>query len=68
MAGNVVIDKKENVILVPKECVQTYENQTFVRVLENDMKIERFVEKGISNDTEVEIISGIKEGEEIIAN
>lgn len=65
---NSVIDKKENVILVPKECVQTYENQTFVRVLENNMKIERFVEKGISNDTEVEIISGIKEGEEIIVD
>lgn len=61
-----VLENKENVIVVPKNVVSNYGGKFYIQVLENNMKFEREVEVGIQTADSVEILSGIKEGDKII--
>jgi membrane fusion protein, macrolide-specific efflux system len=61
-----ILDKKENVIIVPRSMINSYGGRNYVQVLENGMKYERDVELGIQTPTEVEIKKGLKEGDKLI--
>lgn len=62
----IIIEKAENVIAVPIEAVQTSDNKKYVVVVKNDGTTENVnIETGISNDSYVEITSGLSGGEKI---
>lgn len=67
-SANIIIQTKNDVLLVPSGAVQTTNDQTFVRVLRNGKEEQIAVGTGLSSDTQVEIISGIEEGETIITS
>lgn len=60
------IAKKENVIVISKNLINTYTGRNYVQVMENNVKYERDVELGLETATEVEIVKGIKEGDKLI--
>lgn len=62
----VLIEKKESALVVPKSALRMYSDRTYVHILEEDGKRERDVEIGIENYTEVEILSGIEDGQKVI--
>lgn len=62
----ITLTEKQNVLLAPSAAVINRGNTSFVRVLKNGAIIEIPVETGISSDTEVEIISGLSEGDVIV--
>ena len=72
MTANVDIltDRKENVLVVPRRAVLTQDGKKIVRVVTDTEKgifEERDVETGLSGDDGlVEIVSGVEEGEEIV--
>lgn len=70
MAANVTIitQTKKNVLLVPQSAVQTQDDATFVRIMENNQPVETPVETGLSSETEVEIISGVSEGDIVVTS
>ena len=56
----VILEKAENVIVVPKEAIQTSNNTKYVVVVNEDGSTENVtVETGISNDAYTEIKSGL---------
>ena len=59
-------EKKEDVIVIPRNVVSMYSGEAYVQVLENGVKKERIIETGIKNVTSIEVISGLEEGEEVI--
>ncbi len=59
-------EKKEDVIVVPRNVVSMYSGESYVQVLENGIKKERIIETGIKNVTSIEVVSGLAEGEEVI--
>lgn len=59
-------EKKEDVLTVPRNVVSMYSGESYVLVLEDGVKKERIIETGIKNVTEIEVVSGLEEGEEII--
>jgi membrane fusion protein, macrolide-specific efflux system len=61
-----ILEKREKVVVVPRNLVNSYSGRNYVQVLENDMKYERDVELGIQTATEVEIKKGVKEGDKLI--
>ncbi|HHV97669.1 MAG TPA: biotin/lipoyl-binding protein [Clostridiaceae bacterium] len=61
-----LIDRKENVIVIPRNMLHGIMGQKTVYVLEDGLKKDRTVETGLENATEVEIVKGLEEGEEII--
>lgn len=62
------LDKRENVIVLPRNLVRNYMGRKYVLVLENGLKKERDVEVGLETPTEVEIVKGLEEGEQVITN
>lgn len=76
----IIIDVKQNVLVVPNSAVKTQGNTQYVEVLDHtpsqsqgDQAVvssvpprQQAVETGLSNDASTEIISGLKEGDRII--
>lgn len=59
-------DEVENALLVPVECVNYDTKGAFCYVVENGVIFRRDVEAGISSDTQIQIINGLKAGEQVI--
>ena len=64
--ASMVTNRRENVIVLPSDAVQTYVNRKFVFVLEDELRTERSVEVGLSTSTQVEIVDGLQVGEEVV--
>jgi len=64
--AKVITNVKDNVILVPSAAVQTANGQSTVRILENGQINQVSVEVGGSNDTQIEIVSGLNEGDTVV--
>jgi membrane fusion protein, macrolide-specific efflux system len=62
----VIMQKRDDVIVIPRNLVQTYQGSDFVNVLEDNIKKQQPVEKGIVSATEAEIVKGLKEGDKVI--
>lgn len=63
---SVVTEVKENVLKTYKNYVSQKDGKNIVYVLENGIKTARTVELGLQTGNEVEIVSGLKEGELVI--
>lgn len=64
--ATIITSVKDNVVLVPTAAVITANGISTVRVMRNGAPQEVNVEIGDSNDTQTEIKSGIKEGDEVV--
>jgi len=62
----VELARRDNVIVIPLKYVRVSGKYATVQVWEKDDKVIRFVEIGMVNDSQVEVISGLSEGEEIV--
>jgi macrolide-specific efflux system membrane fusion protein len=62
----IVTQKKENTLIIPKAGLRSFMGRDFVQVLDGPVKREIDVEKGIVGATEVEILKGLKEGDRVI--
>ncbi|MDD5290764.1 MAG: efflux RND transporter periplasmic adaptor subunit [Patescibacteria group bacterium] len=63
---NIIVDSKQDVLLVPIGAVKTRGETNYVQVLVNGQPQSKTVTIGSSNDTMTEIISGLEEGEEVV--
>ena len=68
MTANVyfVVNEKERVLKVPSSAVRGRGGKKTVEVLVNGKPERREVQTGIKDDVSIEIVSGLKEGEEIV--
>lgn len=62
----IVKEQKEDVIVLPNKAVKSYGGQSYVLVLEGEVRSERIVETGIVTTTQTEIVSGLEEGELVV--
>jgi len=62
----ILTQKKENVIFVPRKILSKQDNKYTVDILTSGGKQEIVVDVGLIGDNEVEIISGLKENDQII--
>jgi macrolide-specific efflux system membrane fusion protein len=58
--------KKDNILVLPRRVVYILGDQSCVQVLENGEKVEKFIEIGVGNKEQVQVVSGLKEGEKVI--
>ena len=63
---NIVYDKHESVLQVPRSAIIESTTSTAVFVVENEIGIRKTVETGFSSDGMVEITSGLEDGERVI--
>ncbi|MBQ8597871.1 MAG: biotin/lipoyl-binding protein [Lachnospiraceae bacterium] len=63
----VELDKRENVLSLPNECIFKADGKTYVYVLDDqNMKNICWVEIGLVGDRKTEIVSGLKEGDMVV--
>jgi len=64
---DIITQEKESVLVIPQRLIIKKNQQKIVKVLFNDETKEVIIETGISNDQgEIEVISGLKEGDRIV--
>lgn len=56
----------ENAVIIPKRALKTYLGKDAVYVLDEGIRLERYVQKGVQTTNEVEITEGLEVGEIII--
>jgi hypothetical protein len=70
MGANLTIITRsdENALLVPKRAIRQVGRYQVVRVLAGGQPREVVVQTGLSNDEEIQILSGLDEGQTILLN
>lgn len=66
--ANIITQIKDNVLLVPTSAVQTQNGQSTVTILKNNQITSVDVETGLSSSTQIEIVSGLSEGDTIVTS
>lgn len=62
----IVLQSKVNVIVIPRFALTSVLGRTYVKVLEGERIREADVETGLESDTEIEIVKGLEEGQQIM--
>jgi len=70
MSANVTIisDRRENVLLLPNRAVRSRGIDRVVAILENGQITWLPIKIGASNDMQTEVLEGLQEGQEVVAN
>jgi len=63
---NIITDRREDVLILPKNAVRKLFGRTFVQVLEGESRREFDIETGLETNTEVEIVDGLELGQQVI--
>jgi macrolide-specific efflux system membrane fusion protein len=61
-----VLERADNVIVLPRRLVHSYGGRSFVKIMEDGIVNERDVKTGITAPTEIEITSGLEPGELVV--
>lgn len=62
----IVLERKEDVLLLPPEALRSFEGRTFVVVREGEREQRVSVKTGIETSDEVEIVEGLEEGDIVV--
>lgn len=62
----IVLERKEDVLLLPPEAIRSFEGRRFVVVREGERERRVTVRIGITTDTQVEVLEGLEEGDVIV--
>ncbi|WEK53493.1 MAG: efflux RND transporter periplasmic adaptor subunit [Candidatus Cohnella colombiensis] len=66
-AVKIITKQRDDILFIPKSGLRSYLGRNFVRVMEEGNKLREIdVEPGLTTPTEVEIISGVEEGQVIV--
>jgi membrane fusion protein, macrolide-specific efflux system len=68
VTANIIIDVKDNVVMIPSSAISQTSSQLTVKVMKSGVATSVNVEIGKSSDTQTEIISGISEGDEVVTS
>lgn len=66
--ASIITQTKSGVLLVPTSAVQTQNGESSVRVMREDQQESVAVETGLSSGTQIEIVSGLSEGDTVITS
>ncbi len=64
--ANIITDSKSDVLIVPSSALVSSNGETFARVLKNNQETQVAVTTGLASSTQVEITSGLSEGDMVI--
>ncbi|RKY31299.1 MAG: hypothetical protein DRP67_02815 [Candidatus Omnitrophota bacterium] len=62
----IIVKERKNALIISDKSIFKEDSKFFVWVVKNGKVSKRYVEKGIEEEGKVEILSGLKEGEEVV--
>lgn len=66
MDVKIITRKKENALIIPTTALRTFITRNYVQVMDGERISEADVEVGIRTATEIEIVAGVEEGQQLI--
>ncbi|MEA2097654.1 MAG: efflux RND transporter periplasmic adaptor subunit [Patescibacteria group bacterium] len=63
---DIITAKKDNAVMIPFQALKEKNNQKYVQVSENKILRDVFVEVGLRGDVNIEILNGLKGGEDVV--
>lgn len=66
--ANIILETKDNVLLVPSSAIQRQGDQNVVRLMKGKKEQTVTVETGLTSDTQTEILSGLSEGDGVVVS
>lgn len=66
--ATILMEKKENVLLVPVDAIESVNGQRCVNVVNGSETVQRAITVGITQDDYAEVIDGLEEGEQVVLN
>ncbi|MFP4661656.1 MAG: efflux RND transporter periplasmic adaptor subunit [Halanaerobiales bacterium] len=64
---SIIIQEKENSLVLPRSAIREYGDRTFVLIKDGDFRKEVDIETGIETRTKIEIVEGLEEGQQVIS-
>lgn len=62
------LQKRQNVIVLPRSAIRSYMNRFYVQVADGERRKEVDIEVGLMTATDVEVVKGVEEGQQVILN
>jgi len=66
--ADIIIDRRDDTIVVPKDIVLARRNRKTVFVVERGYARERTITTGLENPEEIEVVKGLKKGERLVVD
>lgn len=63
---DIITAKADDVLIIPKGALRSLAGRTYVQILDGDAKREVDIDSGLVSATEVEVVSGLAEGDTVI--
>lgn len=63
---DILVDKAEKAIIIPKEIIQTRHNRKFVYIIEKSTAVIRDIQTGLEDENNVEVTKGLKEEDNLV--
>ncbi|MDR0395113.1 MAG: efflux RND transporter periplasmic adaptor subunit [Tannerella sp.] len=64
--ADVVVDKADSVIIIPKEVVLSNRNRKFVYIVEKNTAIVRNIKTGLEDEDHIQVTEGLKENDNLV--
>jgi HlyD family secretion protein len=65
--ADVIITKKEDIVLIPERLIHMRDSASFIEIQDSALIIsEREIETGLSDGINIEVVSGVEEGELVV--
>ena len=64
--ARIIVNEERNVLIIPERSIRGTFDNPFVKVLENNVVIEKPISLGLSDGVTIAVLKGLKEGDQII--
>lgn len=64
--ADIVVERVESAIVIPKDIIMSNRRNKFVYVVERNTAVRRFVETGIEDEDNIQIVSGLSVGDNLV--
>jgi len=64
--ADIIVDRADSSIIIPKEIIQSTKNSKYVFVAEKNTAVQRDITIGLEDEKNAEIVSGLSEGDNLI--
>lgn len=65
--AEVLLQRKENVLRVPLSAIRTFNDRSFVTIVDGESRQEVAITLGLQGDQYAEVLSGLKEGDRVVS-
>jgi len=64
--ADIIVDKADSVVIIPKDVIQSNRNRKFVYIVEKNTAVIRNIKIGLEDETNAQIIDGLNENDNLV--